>query len=75
MKSNTMLNYEKETGGNFFELSNRISDGSYNMTDVMHMLWCIRFDKDPTVKLKNTMESNVELDEILKEITASTKNV
>lgn len=75
MKTKTVLNYEKKTGGNFFALTQKIADGSYTMTDVLHMVWVIRMDKDPKAKLEDIMESDLELNEVLKEINELTTDV
>jgi hypothetical protein len=68
MKLKSILKYEKTTNKSFFDLSKKFSeDESYSMTDVMEMVWISKLDENPDLALVDAIESEAEIEDVLKE--------
>ena len=74
MKLKSILKFEKETGESFFELSNKIGEGTYSMSDLVKMVWISKLDENLDAKLEDCLSDELELEEVLKELSVVLKN-
>lgn len=67
MKLRSILKYETTTGQSFKELSDRIADEKYTMSDLVYMIWIGKLDENPDLKFEDAVNEDMEFEDLIKE--------